>query len=108
VPRYYFHLYNDVEILDQEGLELPNEAIALKNAADAAREMAAESVRQGRLVLDHRIVVCDENGTGVGTVYFRDVVQVHKSEAPFLQAVAHQFDRLAQEGHPTTKPPKTY
>ena len=76
MPRYYFHLYNDAEILDHEGLELPNQAIALQRAADAAREMAAQSVRDGRLVLDHRIVVCDQGGTEVGTVYFRDVVQV--------------------------------
>ena len=77
MQRYYFHLYNDVEIRDEKGLELPNQAVAFKRAADMAREMAAQSVREGRLVLDHRIVVCDETAAEVGTVYFRDVVEVH-------------------------------
>jgi hypothetical protein len=38
--------------------------------------MAAESVREGRLVLDHRIEVTDESGTAIGTVRFRDVVAI--------------------------------
>lgn len=46
-----------------------------------AREMAAESVRQGHLVLDHRIEVTNELGHTIGTVRFRDVIEVRQSEA---------------------------
>jgi hypothetical protein len=76
VPRYFFHLFNDETILDQEGAHLPNAAVALQKAAFMAREMAAESVREGRLVLAHRIEVTDEANQDIGVVHFRDVVEI--------------------------------
>ena len=86
MPTYYFHLFNSETIWDTEGVVLPNDAVAVQKAAVAAREMAAESVREGRLVLDHRIVVCAENNKSVGTVHFRDVVQVEDSTTTADQA----------------------
>ena len=80
MPRYYFHLFNDMQILDAEGIELPNEGVALERAQSAAREMAAESVRQGRLVLSHRIEVADESGNTVGVIRFGDAVLVERCE----------------------------
>lgn len=74
MPRYYFHLYNDEEIRDEEGTEHPNQAIALQRAADAARHMAAESVRETGARPTHSRLRRD--GTEVGTVYFRDVLEV--------------------------------
>ena len=76
MPRYYFHLFNDVNAEDEEGLVLPNDAVAIQKAITSARELAAESVRQGHLILHHRIEVMHESGKKVGTVHFRDVVQV--------------------------------
>jgi hypothetical protein len=76
VPRFYFHLYNDVNARDHEGVELPNAAAAMQRAAVSAREMAAQSVREGHLILDHRIEVTNEHGDRIGVVAFRDVVQV--------------------------------
>lgn len=76
MPRYFFHLFNGETILDEEGAEVPNVAVALQSAARMARGMAAESVREGRLVLDHRIEVADALGETIGVVHFRDVVQV--------------------------------
>jgi hypothetical protein len=80
MPRFYFNLYNDMTSIDEEGLELPNAAVALQRAARIAREMAAESVRNGHLVLDHRLEVTNEDGQSVGTVHFRDVVRVVEHE----------------------------
>lgn len=80
MPKFYFNLYNDVTSIDEEGLELPNAALALQRAAAIAREMAAESVRQGHLVLEHRLEVTDESGETVGAVYFRDVVRIVEHE----------------------------
>ena len=79
LPWFYFHLYNDMTSIDEEGAELANEPAALQRAARLAREMAAESVRAGHLILDHRIEVTDNEGALVGTVYFRDVVQVRQT-----------------------------
>jgi hypothetical protein len=76
VPRYFFHLFNDETVLDDEGKELPTDAAAIEEAALNARVMAADSVRHGHLVLDHRIEVACEDGRTVGTVRFRDVVRV--------------------------------
>jgi hypothetical protein len=76
--RYYFHLYNDETSLDQEGTELPNEAVALQKAADQARNMAAQSVKEGHLVLHHRIDVVDDRGGKVGTVHFGNVVEIQE------------------------------
>ncbi len=76
MPRFYFHLYNDLTAVDEEGQELPNPAVAHQKAIATARELAAEAVRNGRLVLDHRIEIADESGEVVSTVCFRDVVEV--------------------------------
>jgi hypothetical protein len=79
VPRYFLHLFNDVTALDEEGQELPNDAIALERAKVSARAMAAQSVAEGHLVLRHRIEVQDERGETVGIIHFRDVVEVDAS-----------------------------
>ena len=69
-------MFIDVNAEDQEGVALPNDAVAMQKAVESARELATESVRQGHLILDHRIEVEDESGRRVGVVHFRDVVQV--------------------------------
>ena len=76
VERFFFHLFNDEDVWDREGTELPDEAEALRRGHAAATEMAAQSVREGRLVLGHRIVVCGENNRSIGTIHFGDVVEV--------------------------------
>lgn len=73
---FYFHLFNDEETWDREGIELSDETEALERATRAAREMAAQSVREGHLVLGHRIVVCAENNRTIGTIHFRDAVEI--------------------------------
>lgn len=81
MPRFYFHLFNDETIRDPEGTVCTNAAEALQAAARMARGMAAESVREGRLVLDHRIEVADGSGETIGVVHFRDVVQIQQCDA---------------------------
>jgi hypothetical protein len=43
--RYFFHLHNDVNLPDEEGLDLPTETAAREYAQEMAQVMAAESVR---------------------------------------------------------------
>ena len=81
MPHYYFHLFNDAQVPDPEGIDLPDATVALERAVSAARAMAAESVREGRLILSHRIEVSDETGASVGTVHFGDVVKIQESES---------------------------
>jgi hypothetical protein len=76
MPQYYFHLFDDVNAEDDEGLVLPNDAVAMQKAIKDARGLAAESVRQGHLILDRRIEVEDDSARKIGVVHFRDVVQI--------------------------------
>jgi hypothetical protein len=77
VPRYYFHLYNDVNAPDLDGVDLPDRAAAREFALRNARFTAAETIKEtGRLVPDHRIAIEDEDGKVLDTVYFRDAVAI--------------------------------
>ena len=77
MARYYFHLRDDVEGLDQEGVELLDLEAARMIALHNARFSATESVKEtGRIVANHRIDIADEGGTVLDTVYFRDAVAI--------------------------------
>jgi hypothetical protein len=79
VPRYYFHLRNDVNARDEEGTELPNLAAALQKAVAEACYMTAASVLEhGRINLHHAIEVADETGQVLERVEFGDVVKVER------------------------------
>jgi hypothetical protein len=76
VPRYFFHLFNDLTACDPEGQELPDDAAAIEQAIINIRALASETVCEGRLNLNHRIEVRTADGETVRTVYFRDAVEV--------------------------------
>ena len=76
MPRYFFHVYDDVIAHDEEGAELPNLAAARLNALIGARDLISEQVRRGYVVLSHWIDVVDEQGQKVLTVTFRDAVDI--------------------------------
>lgn len=48
MPRYFFHVLNDEQTVDQEGVELADQEAAMALAAAEARNLAAESVRSIR------------------------------------------------------------
>lgn len=74
MPRYLFHLFNDVQTTDGEGKVLSNPAAARAFAVDAARSIMANELRTtGRLNLSHWIEIEDEDGE-ITVVAFRDVV----------------------------------
>lgn len=76
MPRYFFHLHNDVETEDLEGTILPGLGAAKEWAVRAARDVMAENVKQGRLNLDDWIEVQDEQGRQVLAVRFSDCLEV--------------------------------
>ena len=78
MPRYFFNLFNDQTAIDEEGTEWADDPSALKAGAQYARGMAAESVLNGHLILDHRIEVQNSRRRKIGTIYFRDVVSVRQ------------------------------
>ena len=76
MPRYFFHLHNDIDVTDDEGRELADESAARSAAHDDARQMAGESVQHGHLNLDHFIEVADDEGRPLFRVTFREVVTI--------------------------------
>jgi Domain of unknown function (DUF6894) len=74
MPHYFFHLRNPNEAVDEEGLDLPDEQAALKEAVAAARELLAEAIRAGRDLGTERIVIADATGREVATVNIKDVL----------------------------------
>ena len=76
MARFYFHLYNDIVSKDEEGRELPDVDTARHDAREDARNMAAESVREGELNLDHYVEVADDSGEPLFRVTFGEVVKV--------------------------------
>ena len=77
MPRFYFHLYNDIDAADDEGVDFPDLASARADAVRQARVTFAETAKdEGRVVLHHRIDIEDEHRRVLGTVYFRDAVKV--------------------------------
>jgi len=77
VPRYFFHLYNDVDARDEDGKELEDLDAAIELARYQARFTAGETIKeQGRVNLDHRIDIEDEVGSLLATIRFGDVVSI--------------------------------
>ena len=79
VPRFYFHLHNDMDVTDVEGIELPDLAAARALAVQQARVTFAETAKEtGRIVLHHRIDIADEGGAILVSVKFGEAVKVEE------------------------------
>jgi hypothetical protein len=76
MTRFYFHLFDDMEAIDEEGRELPSVELARAAAVREARVIASTHVAEGRLNLDHRIDIADVQGRVIAQVRFRDAVEV--------------------------------
>jgi hypothetical protein len=71
MPRYFFHTEEDWA---QEPVELPDDASARNYAMRAARELLAEAVLQGRLILHETIIAHSEDGRHLFTITLGEAV----------------------------------
>jgi hypothetical protein len=79
VPRYYFHLFNDMDVPDFEGLEFPDLASARAKAIEQARGMIGEVAKtEARIVLSHHIDIEDEEGQVLDRIMFREIIRVEE------------------------------
>ena len=63
MPRYYFHIKNEVEtIQDEEGLVLRGLDEVREEATESAREMMSDKVLEGHGPDGRAFVVTDEQG----------------------------------------------
>lgn len=77
MTRYFFHLQEcGVVILDEEGMELADEATARDVAIKAARSVMAGEVQAGRLCLSCCIEVADAARNPVLRVPFRQALAI--------------------------------
>ena len=77
MPRFYFHLINDIDVPDDEGENFGDLAEARDFAVGQARALiAAATVDEGRIVLHHRIDIEDERHVLLESLHFRDAVTV--------------------------------
>jgi hypothetical protein len=75
VPRYFFHIRGgEIECDDEEGVDLPGEGAARKEAVRNARDLLAAAVLEGRLPLQESIVVTDGGGATITTITFGEAV----------------------------------
>lgn len=81
MPRYYFHLLNDVDAPDEEGRDFQDLDAAREHAGKQARFTAGETVKQnGTIDLSHHIDIEDHVGTVLASVSFGDVVAVRPKQ----------------------------
>lgn len=76
MPRFFFHVHDDLVAHDEEGLELPDLEAAQSVAIRGARDIACEQLREGKVRLSHHIEVTDDAHRTVLTVPFGDAFQV--------------------------------
>lgn len=76
MPRYFFHLHNDITTHDEEGQVLADLAVAEERAMDYARDMVCDSIQKGHLNLEHFIEVADMDGTVLRKVTFREAFTI--------------------------------
>lgn len=81
MPRYFFHIHDDLDFQDEEGMELANPPAARAAALAGARGIMSEQVQKGHLSLHHRIEVEDEEGDAVLTLPFGEAVVIETEAA---------------------------
>ena len=76
MPRYFFHVHDDLSLRDRDGIDFADPEAACAAAVAGARGMMCEQIRKGRLSLHHRIEVEDEGGRAILTLAFGEAVRI--------------------------------
>jgi hypothetical protein len=77
MPQFHLNVFNDVDALDEEGIERPNLEVAKLEAMIGARDIIANLIRYGKPVhRNHRIDITDEAGNLLHTVSFGDIIDL--------------------------------
>lgn len=77
MPRFYLNLFNDQDLRDEEGAEMPDLGAAKVKAIASVRALMAEHVTLGRpIYLSHRIEITDEYDKVLATIPFGEAVTI--------------------------------
>lgn len=73
MPRYFFDISNgNGFVADEEGVDLQDQAAALRMATDSIRSIVAEEARKGVIDLDGHIDVRDGSADTLARIAFPD------------------------------------
>lgn len=75
MPRFWFHIYNDVETIDYEGKQFRDLNAARKHAIEGARDLMCAGVKKGEINLSHWIEVEDDKAA-ITVVPFGEALNV--------------------------------
>jgi hypothetical protein len=79
MPRYYLHLHDTIDAIDQEGIVLPSLEAAYAEAITGLRDVIAGQVRDGRLATHSCVEIVSQSGENLGTVTFMDAIEIEAS-----------------------------
>jgi hypothetical protein len=80
VPRFYFHIFDDIVSMDECGQVADDLEAARAIALDGARELVCEQVHRGYLNLENYIVLADEQGEELCRIEFREAFTVQRND----------------------------
>jgi hypothetical protein len=79
MPRFHIHIFNDVDAIDEDGMELPDLAEAKRQAIRGGRSMMADHLIAGEPIkLFHRIEIADESGEVLAVITFRELITIEE------------------------------
>ena len=77
MPRFYFHLFNAVNIRDDAGRDFATLEEAHVGATKACRPLMANDLQnEGQITLSHRIEIVDDDGATKLVLPFRACVEI--------------------------------
>jgi hypothetical protein len=77
MPRFYFHLFNAVNIRDDVGRDFATLEDAHADATKACRALMANDLQnEGQITLSHRIEIEGDGGATVLVLPFRACVEI--------------------------------
>lgn len=74
--RFFFDLHNDIDSIDDEGVDLPSPMAAHERGVLEAREMAKASISEhGHIDLRHFIQIRNEEREIIGRIAFEEAIE---------------------------------
>jgi len=77
MQRYFINIYNDADVMDEEGSDYSGVGAAKDVAIRGARAMMAEHIIAGRPInRQHRVEIADGSGTIIAVIPFGEIITI--------------------------------
>lgn len=77
MPRFHINIFNDLEVMDEEGSDHADLPAAKQLAITGAREMIADHVLHARPInLRHRVEITNADGTVLAVIPFGELLTI--------------------------------